>query len=237
MENLMHTDQVFDSAMSRKEVRKMAIQEMKRIGYAVMIAKSGKFAKKYASSAPYHLFFTRVENSQETHNQQFSITFSEILDHSLGEIVNSLHLTFMVDVKWLYLQYLLAGQRTNMTILCKHRTYHEELNENVIIIKVEGQRDQFSSHHANIMILQYKDGIRVIVSTAGLYSVDWENRTQGSVKYAYRYFFIEICFYLYLFIMSLLDCGSRLICLTCQNPQSLVMGNLQRVLKRISSDI
>ncbi|KYN35399.1 putative tyrosyl-DNA phosphodiesterase [Trachymyrmex septentrionalis] len=179
MENLMHTDQVFDSAMSRKEVRKMAIQKMEQIDYTIMTAKTGKFAKKYASSAPYHLFFTRVENSKETHNQRFSITFSEILDRSLGEIVNSLHLTFMVDAIWLYLQYLLAGQRTDMTILCKHRKYHEELNENVTIIKVEGQRDQFSSHHANIMILQYKNGIRVIVSTAGLHPVDWENRTQG----------------------------------------------------------
>ncbi|EGI69139.1 PREDICTED: probable tyrosyl-DNA phosphodiesterase [Acromyrmex echinatior] len=181
MENLMHADQMFDSAKSRKEVREMAIQKMKQIGYAVMIAKARKFAKKYAASAPYHLFFTRVKNSNETHNQRFSITFSEILDRSLGEIVNSLHLTFMVDVTWLYLQYLLAGQRTDMTILCKHRICHEELNichENVII-EIVGQLDQYSSHHANIMILQYKNGIRVIVSTAGLYSIDWENRTQG----------------------------------------------------------
>ena len=71
---------------------------MKRIGYAVMIAKSGKFEKKYASSTSYHLFFMRVENSKETYNQQFSITFSEILDCSLGEIVNSLHLIFTTDV-------------------------------------------------------------------------------------------------------------------------------------------
>ena len=183
MENLMHTDQVFDTAMSRKEVRKMATQEMKRIGYAVMIAKSGKFAKKYASSAPYHLFFTRVENSKETYNQQFSIIFSEILDRSFGEIVNSLHLTFMVDVIWLYLQYLLAGQCIDMTILYKHKIRdHEALSENITIIKVDRQHE-FSSHHTNIMILQYKNGIRVVVSTAGLYSVDWENRTQGSVKY------------------------------------------------------
>ncbi|KAG5344947.1 TYDP1 phosphodiesterase, partial [Acromyrmex charruanus] len=185
MENLMHTDQMFDSAMSRKEVREMAIQKMKQIGYTVMIAKPRKFAKKYASSAPYHLFFTRVENSKETHNQRFSITFSEILDRSLGEIVNSLHLTFMVDVTWLYLQYLLAGQRTDMTILYKYRIHHEErcfeevLNNNVTIIKIAGQLDQYSSHHANIMILQYKNGIRVIVSTAGLFPIDWENRTQG----------------------------------------------------------
>jgi len=94
----MHTYQVFDSKKLRKKARKMAIQIMKQIGYAIMVVEPGKFAMKYASSAPYHLFFTRVENSEETYNQQFSITFSEILDCSLGEIVNSLHLIFTTDV-------------------------------------------------------------------------------------------------------------------------------------------
>ncbi|KAG5326511.1 TYDP1 phosphodiesterase, partial [Acromyrmex heyeri] len=179
MEHLIHTCQVFDSKKLRKKARRMAIQRMEQIGYTVMVVTPGKFATKYASSAPYHLFFTRVENSEETYNQQFSITFSEILDRSLGEIVNSLHLTFMVDVTWLYLQYLLAGQRTDMTILYKHKIrVHEELSENITIIKIDGQHE-FSSHHTNIMILQYKNGIRVIVSTASLYSADWENRTQG----------------------------------------------------------
>ncbi|XP_018347771.1 PREDICTED: probable tyrosyl-DNA phosphodiesterase [Trachymyrmex septentrionalis] len=180
LEYLMHKYPNFDSKKLRKEARKMAIQEMKRIGYTVMVVTPGKFAKKYASSAPYHLFFTRVENSKKTHNQRFSITFSEILDRSLGKIVNSLHLTFAVNVGWLSLQYLLAGQRTDMTILYKHRIClcQEELSKNITIIKVDGQHE-FSSHHTNIMILQYRNGIRVIVSTAALYSDDWKNRTQG----------------------------------------------------------
>jgi len=193
LEYFMHKYQVFNSKKLRKKARKMAIQEMKRIGYAVMIAKPGKFEKKYASSAPYHLFFTRVENSKETYNQQFFITFSEILDHSLGKIVNSLHLTFAVNVRWLYLQYLLAGQCTDMTILYKHRICQEKLSENINIIKIDGQ-NEFSSHHTNIMLLQYKDGIRVIVSTAGLYPNDWKNRTQGSVKYIHLNIFY--CFLL-----------------------------------------
>ncbi|KAG5312932.1 TYDP1 phosphodiesterase, partial [Acromyrmex insinuator] len=180
MEYFMHKYQVFDSKKLRKEARKMAIRIMRQIGYAVMVVEPERFATKYASSAPYHLFFTRVENSEETYNQQFSITFSEILDRSLGEIVNSLHLTFTVDVGWLYLQYLLAGQRTDMTILYKYRICpcHEELSKNITIIQVNGQHE-FSSHHANIMILQYSNGIRVVVSTAALYSDDWKNRTQG----------------------------------------------------------
>ncbi|KAG5344353.1 TYDP1 phosphodiesterase, partial [Acromyrmex heyeri] len=81
---------------------------------------------------------------------------------------------------WLYLQYLLAGQRTDMTILYKHRLCpcHEKLSKNITIIKVDRQY-KFSSHDTNIMILQYRNGIRVVVSTAALYSDDWKNRTQG----------------------------------------------------------
>ncbi|XP_018338249.1 PREDICTED: probable tyrosyl-DNA phosphodiesterase, partial [Trachymyrmex septentrionalis] len=152
---------------------------MRQLGYSVRVVKPGKFAMKYASSAPYHLFFTRIENSKETYNQQFSITFSEILDRSLGEIVKSLHLNFMVDATWLCLQYLLAGQRTDMTILYGERLDHEKLSNNITMIEVDMPM-KFGCHHTNIMILQYKDnGIRVIVSTANLYFEDWENRTQG----------------------------------------------------------
>ncbi|KYM97378.1 putative tyrosyl-DNA phosphodiesterase [Cyphomyrmex costatus] len=175
----LDTYQVFDSKKSRKKIRYKAIDMMRQIGYTVMVVKPGRFATKYASSAPYHLFFTRIENSKETYNQQFSITFPEILDRSLGEIVNSLHLNFMVNVTWLYLQYLLAGQRINMTILYGTRLDDAKLSNNITMIEVD-MPNKFGCHHTKIMILQYKDdGIRVVVSTANLYSNDWENRTQG----------------------------------------------------------
>ncbi|XP_077278331.1 tyrosyl-DNA phosphodiesterase glaikit [Temnothorax americanus] len=177
--SIMDMYEACDSEKSRKEVRKKAIQMMRQSGYTVSVVEPGEFAIKYAFSAPYHLFYTRVENSRETYNQQFSITFPEILDRSLGEIVNSLHLNFMVDVGWLCLQYLLAGQRTDMMILYGDRVDREKLSSNITMIEVD-MPTKFSCHHTKIMILQYKDdGIRVIVSTANLYSDDWENRTQG----------------------------------------------------------
>nr|XP_012232123.1 PREDICTED: probable tyrosyl-DNA phosphodiesterase [Linepithema humile] len=177
--SIMDMYQACNSEKSRKEVRQKAIQMMRRSGHMVSVVEPGEFAIKYAFSAPYHLFFTRIEKSKETYNQQFSITFPEILDRSLGEIVNSLHLNFMVDVGWLCLQYLLAGQRTDMLILYGDRVDHEKLGSNITMIHVD-MPNKFGCHHSKIMILQYKDdGIRVVVSTANLYSDDWENRTQG----------------------------------------------------------
>lgn len=180
--SIMDMYQVCDSEKSRKDVREKAIRMMRQSGYNVSVVEPGEFAVKYALSAPYHLFFTRVEKSKETYSQQISVTFPEILDRSLGEIVNSLHLNFMVDAGWLCLQYLLAGQRTDMTILYGDRVDQESLGCNITMIHVD-MPSAFGCHHTKIMILQYKDdGIRVVVSTANLYSDDWENRTQGFVK-------------------------------------------------------
>lgn len=170
------------SMKSRNEVREKAIEMMKRQGYKVSVVEPGGFALKYALSAPYHIFFSRIQNSKATYDQPFSITFPEILDRSLGEIVCSLHINFMVDVGWLCLQYLLAGQRTDMSILYGDRVDEEKLSLNITMIPVT-MPTKFGCHHTKIMILKYKDdGIRVVVSTANLYSDDWENRTQGSVK-------------------------------------------------------
>ncbi|EFN87775.1 Probable tyrosyl-DNA phosphodiesterase [Harpegnathos saltator] len=150
---------------------------MRDFGYNIV--EPGKFAEKYALSLPYHIFFTRIDESRKTYNQQFSITFPEILDISFGEIVNSLHLTYILDVEWLCLQYLLAGQSTNMTILYGERRDEEELDDNITAIHMK-MPFEFGCHHSKIMILQYKDnGIRVVVSTANLFFEDWQNSTQG----------------------------------------------------------
>ncbi|CAK9804694.1 Probable tyrosyl-DNA phosphodiesterase [Anthophora quadrimaculata] len=179
--SLIEQFQSCNSTISRSEVREKAIKMMKKQGFDVSVVEPGNFAMKYALSAPYHLFFTRVQKSKPTYDQQFTITFPEILDISLGEIVSSLQINFMVDVGWLCLQYLLAGQRTDMLILYGERVDEEKLSLNITMLPIN-MPTKFGCHHTKIMILKYKDdGIRVVVSTANLYSDDWENRTQGSV--------------------------------------------------------
>lgn len=180
--SLIERFELCNSIKSRSEVRERAIKMMKQQGFEVSVVEPGNFGMKYALSAPYHLFLTRIQKSKETYNQQFSITFPEILDISLGEIVKSLHINFMVDVGWLCLQYLFAGQRTDMSILFGTRVDEEKLSLNITMIPV-WMPTKFGCHHTKVMILKYKDdGIRVVVSTANLYSDDWENRTQGLVK-------------------------------------------------------
>lgn len=238
--SIMDMYRACDSEKSRREMRQKAIQMMRRSGYAVSVVEPGEFAVKYALSAPYHLFFTRVEKSKETYDQRFSITFPEILDRSVGEIVESLHLNFMVDVGWLCLQYLLAGQCTDMMIFYGDRVDQEKLGNNITTIHVD-MPSRYGCHHTKIMILQYKDnGIRVVVSTANLYSDDWENRTQGSVEHFEIVLadvcLLSICVGKCIFI-SCSDCGSRLIFPRYQNRRIPTTGSPRLALRRISSDI
>ncbi|XP_053973782.1 probable tyrosyl-DNA phosphodiesterase [Hylaeus volcanicus] len=178
-QSLIEIFQSCKSAKAKDEIRHKVINMMKQQGLRVSVVEPGYFDIKYALSAPYHIFFTRIQKSKATYDQRYSITFPEILDRSLGEIVSSLQINFMVDVGWLCLQYLLAGQSTDMMILFGERVDTEKVGLNITMIPVEIPT-RFGCHHTKVMILKYKDdGIRVVVSTANLYMDDWENRTQG----------------------------------------------------------
>ena len=167
------------SVAAREQLRREALDKMRKSGYAVSVVEPGGFALKYALSAPYHIFFNRVEQVKETYNQPLTVTFPEIIDKSLGEIVDSLHINFMVDIGWLCLQYLLAAQLAKMLIIYESRVDTEKLPKNITAIEIP-KPSAFGCHHSKISILKFKDnGIRIIVSTANLYSDDWENRTQG----------------------------------------------------------
>ncbi|XP_026725567.1 probable tyrosyl-DNA phosphodiesterase [Trichoplusia ni] len=152
--------------------------------YLSVVLPQGKMAAKHAAAAPYYIFYTTIAAAKETHTQPYSITLSEILDHSLGELKCSLQINFMVDIAWLLAQYYFAGYRDKkLTIL-----YGEESPDLKTIATKKPQVDAhmvqmstpFGKHHTKMMILCYENGsLRVVISTANLYWDDWENRTQG----------------------------------------------------------
>ncbi|XP_015593226.1 probable tyrosyl-DNA phosphodiesterase [Cephus cinctus] len=168
-----------DSQDARLALREKTISMMKAHGHKISVAKVGEFGMKFALAAPYHFFLTRVEKCHATYDQTNSISFPEILDISLGEIQSSLQLSFVVDVGWLCLQYLLAAQKADMLILYGDRADTEPLPPNIELHRIE-MPTAYGCHHSKLMILKYKDGgIRIVVGTANLYADDWENRTQG----------------------------------------------------------
>ncbi|CAB3232126.1 unnamed protein product [Arctia plantaginis] len=152
--------------------------------FLTVVRPRGQMAAKHAAAAPFHIFYTTIKDSKETHSQPYSITFQEILDHSLGELKCSLQINFMVEIGWLLAQYYFAGySQKKLTIL-----YGEECKDLENISSKKPHVDAhyitmptpFGKHHTKMMILCYEDGsLRVVISTANLYYDDWENRTQG----------------------------------------------------------
>ncbi|GBP52738.1 Probable tyrosyl-DNA phosphodiesterase [Eumeta japonica] len=152
--------------------------------YINVVAPKGRMLEKHQRNAPYYLFYTTITAATETHRQDNSITFQEILDPSLGELKCSLQINFMVEIGWLLGHYYFAGySNKKLTILygeeCSDMKTITQKRPNVEAYYVN-MSTPFGKHHTKMMILCYEDGsLRVVVSTANLYLDDWENRTQG----------------------------------------------------------
>lgn len=146
-----------------------------------IISKHGTFAAKFESSVPYNFFLSTVDELEKTAEQPFSVSLHEVLDYTEGEIVESLHLNYMVELLWVVTEYMLAGQSLKMTILfgtLVDTQYVYDVPSDINLVKVEMLG--YGSHHSKISILKYKDeSVRIIISTANYYYLDWKTRTQG----------------------------------------------------------
>lgn len=167
----------------REKLRDQVIAQMRQRGLKVSLPERGQFALKHALAAPYYLFFTRVADCRPTHEENLTVAFSEILDRSLGEIESSIHINFMVQLGWLTLQYLIAGQKADMQLvigeLCDMQDTQDKIPPNIKVYFVP-KTNAYGIHHSKVSMFKYKDGgVRIVVSTANLYGDDWENRTQG----------------------------------------------------------
>lgn len=74
-----------------------------------LVYTKGDAIKKFEASHPYNYFLTTVVPIPETHTEQLSISFQEILDVSLGDLESSLQINFMLDFPWLLEHYHCQG--------------------------------------------------------------------------------------------------------------------------------
>lgn len=167
----------------RKCLRQVAMNITEMYGYKNAVSKHGTFAAKFEASSPYHFFLTTVSMLEETFNQPYSLSFHEIIDYLGGEIVDSLHITFMLDLLWLATEYMLAAQYPKMTVIYGSLVdplHYSQIPFDITIIGVE--MPGFGCHHSKISILKYKnDSIRIVISTANLYRSEWDSWTQGYI--------------------------------------------------------
>ncbi|XP_071056640.1 probable tyrosyl-DNA phosphodiesterase isoform X2 [Onthophagus taurus] len=142
-------------------------------------------ADKMKSNYPYNLFFTTIPKLHDTLNQKNSITFSDLLCPSLGELKCSLQLNFLVEIEWLIEQYKVHNVHTKpLTVvygwdLPDMTDYIQKFLPNVKhhLMKL---KNPMGHHHCKIGVYVYTDNsIRIVVSTANLYYEDWNHYNNG----------------------------------------------------------
>lgn len=134
---------------------------------------------------PWNFFLTTVAGIEAVYNDFQSLSISDILSDSMGELVSSAQFNYKIDISWLVQQY--PTRFRNRPLLIVHGAQREEraaLHEeaesfpNVRLCQAKLEI-MFGTHHTKMMLLQYQTGVRVVIHTANLIDADWFQKTQG----------------------------------------------------------
>ncbi|XP_025200386.1 probable tyrosyl-DNA phosphodiesterase [Melanaphis sacchari] len=146
----------------------------------------GTVDKKLEKSEPFRIFMSPIECDPGTHTEELTLSFPELLDQSLGDLTESLHINFMVELGWFLAQHFITDQKgKNITLLYEH--CDEDLSELDLKKKIPHlkhkkiiNKNAFGHQHSKVSMFAYADGsLRVVVMSANLCEDDWTRFTQG----------------------------------------------------------
>ncbi|XP_033125892.1 tyrosyl-DNA phosphodiesterase 1-like isoform X2 [Anneissia japonica] len=136
------------------------------------------------AATPLSFFMTKVTGIASKYNNT-AVHISELLSPAMGDLEASVQFNYMHDIPWLMQQYhpkfrskpllLVHGEQRD-----SKNALHEEASNYPNIRLCQARLEiMYGTHHSKMMILLYKDGLRVVIHTANLIHSDWHQKSQG----------------------------------------------------------
>ncbi|XP_076054925.1 tyrosyl-DNA phosphodiesterase 1-like [Oratosquilla oratoria] len=166
-----------NSEESKKEFNPPPLKKRKYEDYKSRYQKD--FAARHLASAPFYFFLNKAYSVKETHEDPLTLVFPDLLSNSLGDIVESLQLTFMVDLEFVMKYYKKAGLEGKPVLIMYGIIEGQPSDYQNLTCKKVDIPIQYGTHHTKMMIFLYTSGIRVVIHTANLVEDDWYEKTQG----------------------------------------------------------
>ncbi|KAF2354659.1 Tyrosyl-DNA phosphodiesterase I [Trinorchestia longiramus] len=140
---------------------------------------SKSFAVRLSNCSPYRLFFNKNFSVKATHKDPLGVVLPDLLSPSLGQLVETAQLNFLVDLDFVHQNYESCGiADLPLLVLYGEVEGDQKLFKNITCRKV-AMPFLYGTHHTKMMLLLYTTGLRVVVHTANLRTDDWYEKTQG----------------------------------------------------------